>query len=79
MTTDKRPDKRALACVSLALTETTMNIPLITWCCIVGLVALLAAIRLRRSLISIGSEREEFFVPGDPINTDCDDDCDDDW
>lgn len=57
-----------------------MNTPLITWSCIVGLFLLLVIVRSTHSLISyrnrkhrfvtLGSEREEFFIPGDPVNED---------
>lgn len=63
-----------------------MNTPLITWACIVGLILLLLSVRLFQSVhmrnahhmrhhiqpISIGSEREVFFAPGDqsPLNPD---------
>ena len=30
--------------------------------------------RNHHPLVEIGSEREEFFVPGDPVNSDDDDD-----
>lgn len=55
-----------------------MNTPLITWSCIVGLLILLVIVRTTHSLISnnsrkhrfitFGSEREEFFIPGDPVD-----------
>lgn len=54
-----------------------MNYPLLTWCCVVGIIVLLIIVRFvhatgmgRRGhhpLFEIGSEREEFFVPGDPV------------
>ena len=57
-----------------------LNIPLITWCFIVAVMTALVfvrlfhkmhASRLRRRhighLLTIGSEREEFFVPGDIV------------
>lgn len=59
-----------------------MNIPLITWSAIVGILLLAVIVRTiilfinsRKGkrhfrLIEIGSEREEFFVPGDPKNSD---------
>ena len=53
-----------------------MNIPIITWGCTVGLFVLIPVIQFFRTLapctkgklhfIEIGSEREEFFIPGDP-------------
>ncbi len=55
-----------------------MNTPLVTWSSIVSLVLLLIVLRLLRKnfsfnrakhnkFIQLGSEREEFFVPGDTI------------
>lgn len=56
-----------------------MNTPLIAWVCIAAAIALLilthiikttchhSVRRHRHHFIEIGSEREEFFVPGDPI------------
>ena len=49
--------------------------PLITWSCLVGGLILALAIKLIKAayrhsgqhhLIELGSEREEFFLPGDP-------------
>ncbi len=58
-----------------------MDTPLITWICIVAAVLILFIVRLaqvrmashhhhalRHQFIEIGSEREEFFVPGDPLH-----------
>lgn len=58
-----------------------LNIPLITWCLIVAAMTLLITVRLfhknhnhahvhskSRHVLEIGSEREEFFVPGDMIS-----------
>lgn len=52
-----------------------MNTPLITWACIVALFVIILFVRLlqsvhshherKRQLLSFGSEREEFFAPGD--------------
>ncbi|MDE6371264.1 MAG: hypothetical protein K2K92_07230 [Duncaniella sp.] len=52
-----------------------MNVPFITWCCIVGVVILIVALRLVKSsdycvkahhrMIERGTESEELFVPGD--------------
>lgn len=63
-----------------------MNYPLLTWCCVVGIIVLLIIVRSayaigmgrrgRRPLFEIGSEREEFFVPGDPVKASDDDDDD---
>ena len=59
-----------------------MNTPFITWAIIVGILAVAVIIRGIASLVSsrkkhghfrlieIGSEREEFFVPGDSKNFD---------
>lgn len=57
-----------------------MNYPLITWSLIVGMVTVIVMVRFvlasgigrrnRHPLVEIGSEREEFFVPGDPVNSD---------
>jgi hypothetical protein len=55
-----------------------MNTPLVTWSCIVSLLLLLIVLRLLRKnfsfnrekhnkFIQLGSESEEFFVPGDTI------------
>lgn len=54
-----------------------MDIPLLTWCGIVGCVVLLVAVRVvcslrsgpdrRHGFIEIGSEREVFYLPGDPL------------
>ncbi len=61
-----------------------MNTPLITWAIIVGILAVAFIIRGivylasshkrhgRFHFIEIGSEREEFFVPGDSKNFDDD-------
>lgn len=53
-----------------------MEIPFVTWGCIVGLFVVILIVQLCRALvshvkgthhaISVGSEREEFYVPGDP-------------
>ena len=53
-----------------------MNTPLITWGCIVALFVIVLIVRLYRAVtfcakgrhrfISFGSEREEFYIPGDP-------------
>lgn len=53
-----------------------MNTPLITWGCIVALFACMLPARLiaanrsrtghRPPLVGFGSEREAFFIPGDP-------------
>ena len=57
-----------------------MNYPLITWSLIVGMVTVIVMVRFvlasgigrrnRHPMVEIGSEREEFFVPGDPVNSD---------
>lgn len=61
----------------------TMNTPLITWSCIVALFIIvmltnivIAALHNRRHhrFIELGSENEEFFVPGDRRNVDEHDD-----
>lgn len=53
-----------------------MSTPLITWGCIVGLLIVVLLVRLFRAasfcsknqgkILSFMTEREEFFVPGDP-------------
>lgn len=53
-----------------------MSTPLITWSCIVGLFAAIMIVKVcrmarccikgKRCFISLMTEREEFFVPGDP-------------
>lgn len=66
-----------------------LNIPLITWCIIVAVMTGLVFARLFHKihisklqhqhsghLLTIGSEREEFFIPGDAI-TEKDDAIDD--
>lgn len=57
-----------------------MNNPLLTWSCIIGLMLLIVIIKVMRHLttkrhghhlIELGSEYEEFYVPGDlPITDD---------
>lgn len=54
-----------------------MNTPLITWSCTVGLFIIIVLVRLyhyalfsaknKRNLLDFLSEREEFFIPGDPL------------
>lgn len=59
-----------------------MNVPLITWCFIVAIFVTILVVRVvsylthdhphaahRHHLLEIGSEREEFFVPGDPLRS----------
>ncbi len=55
-----------------------MNLPLITWSCIVGLFAVIVLVRIvyhgynsrvHHRLFEIGTEREEFYVPGDRMKT----------
>lgn len=53
-----------------------MNIPLITWGCIVTLFIIILTVQLfnqsrqhrkrDQKILEIGSEREEFFIPADP-------------
>ena len=53
-----------------------MEIPFVTWGCIVGMFVVILIVQLCRMVftrvkgkhhvITVGSEREEFFVPGDP-------------
>lgn len=60
-----------------------MNTPLITWGCIVGLFIIILVVRLyrattdgsksKRKIISFMSEREEFYIPGDPDPKNADD------
>ena len=65
-----------------------MNTPIIVWCCIIGLVAVvvilnfISAVRRHRNcchnLLEIGSEREVMYVPGDELsNFSSDNDYDD--
>lgn len=66
-----------------------LNLPLVTWCVIAVAMATLVIVRIclhrhrhhhgHRPLIEFGSEREEFFVPGDRFvkNDDTYDDDDD--
>lgn len=68
-----------------------MITPLLTWACIVGLFVVILVVRLfsaatfcakgKHRLVEFGSEREEFFIPGDPdprnINDYASDDFDD--
>ncbi len=52
-----------------------MSLPLITWMCIVGMLGIDFIIdgivkshkkhQAKRSIVSVGSEREELFIPGD--------------
>ena len=53
-----------------------MNTPLVTWSCTVGLFIIILLVRLYRmassnsknhvKMLSLMTEREEFFAPGDP-------------
>lgn len=53
-----------------------MNTPLITWCLIVGLFVVVLVVRLchaaspsskhKEKLLGFITEREEFYIPGDP-------------
>ena len=62
------------------LKHQNMNYPLIAWSLIVGMITVIVMVRFviasgigrrnRHPLVDIGSEREEFFVPGDPVNSD---------
>ncbi|MEE0978745.1 MAG: hypothetical protein UH625_04985 [Muribaculaceae bacterium] len=55
-----------------------METPLITWTCVVALFVMIIVINIIRNIrfhrkgnhriFEIGSERDEFFVPGDPAN-----------
>lgn len=55
----------------------TLNVPLVTWCVIAIAMITLIIVRVcqhkhvrqpgHRPLIELGSEREEFFVPGDRL------------
>lgn len=57
-----------------------METPLITWSCIVALFvfmlltkfihAVVFRIRAKRPIIELGTEREEVYVPGDPLPLD---------
>lgn len=57
-----------------------MNTPLFTWCAIVIVMAVMMIVRFvsashaghgsHHKLFEIGSEREEIFVPGDPVHVD---------
>ncbi len=54
-----------------------MDIPMLTWSCVVGLFILIVFVRLAHGfrvnakgghkLFELGSEREVFFIPGDPV------------
>lgn len=56
-----------------------LNIPLLTWCVIAFAMVALIIIRVchknysqvnpRRHLFEIGKEREEFFIPGDRLES----------
>lgn len=58
----------------------TLNVPLITWCVIAFAMVALIIVRVSHKphhssmhhahLFEIGSEREEFFIPGDRIVND---------
>ena len=62
-----------------------MNVPLLTWSCVVGLFIAMIVFRIiyaygycscrKHHVIEIGSEREEMFIPGD--KTECQDEYDD--
>ncbi len=63
-----------------------MDIPMLTWSCVVGLFILIVFVRLAHGfrvnakgghkLLELGSEREVFFIPGDPVKPEeYDDDC----
>lgn len=66
-----------------------MTSPLITWSCIVGLFIIILLIKLYRGVVfcsrgskekilSFMSEREEFYIPGDPNPRNIDEyDCED--
>lgn len=52
----------------------SLTIPLITWMAVVILTALIAIVHVihhahRRHIFGMGTEREELFVPGDPLPT----------
>lgn len=61
-----------------------MNTPLITWAVIVALFVVIMIVRImrgntcneskRKKFFKLGSEREEFFIPGDPTLTDLEQD-----
>lgn len=63
-----------------------MTTPLLTWSAIVALLLLIIIVRLWRAFIfcakgqhrfmEFGSEREEFFIPGDPMTNSMDEDYD---
>ncbi|MCX4331651.1 MAG: hypothetical protein OSJ24_05585 [Muribaculaceae bacterium] len=59
-----------------------MSTPLVIWSIIAGVFALILIVRLisafifcakgNHRLFEFGSEREEFFIPGDPLPSDID-------
>lgn len=61
-----------------------MMTPIIVWSCVIAALGIMLLIKLihavsashqsHRRLIEIGTEREEFFIPGDRLSDD-DDDC----
>lgn len=59
----------------ITLKQTIMTTPLAVWASIVALLVILFMVKLiasvkhasHRRIIELGSERDEFFVPGDPI------------
>lgn len=65
-----------------------MNTPLITWICIAVAALLICIVRIinvmnhrrelhhRHPLVEVGRVWEEFYIPGDPVNTDDTDDFD---
>lgn len=50
----------------------SMTVPFITWSAVVALTAVIAMAHVLRTIckkhfFELGNEREEFFVPGDPL------------
>ncbi len=63
-----------------------MDTPMLTWAVIVGLFVVILLIRFGRGIyryahahhiIQLGSEREEFYLPGDRLNDNYEDDDED--
>jgi len=72
-----------LLCHEIKLTGITMNTPLITWSCIIAFLIIVMITNIviaavhnhgHHRFIELGSENEEFYVPGDRRNVDEHDD-----
>lgn len=69
--------------VYLTLWAASFDMPMLVWCLVAGVflflifarisVLAIAFIKRRGGFFSIGSEREEFFVPGDNMDSEYDD------